>query len=134
MATIQRFVNDLPEPRASLGAFAIPNRFDHQVAKWPVVEKELADHVEQLSAERDTLLFQLLQNSDENLALTRFLGNEVPQMADLVLTDAMNPTEALFETIRIPRQVVVDCEMRAGGLFLRRPHQWQPGSARPCLG
>src|SRR6266478_1242527 len=34
-------------------------------------------------------------------------------MADLGLSDAMNAAEALFEAIGIPRQIVIDHEMRA---------------------
>ena len=43
-----------------------------------------------------------------DIALAGFLGDEVPEMADLRLADAVDAAEALFEAVRIPRQVVVD--------------------------
>ncbi|MNP11897.1 hypothetical protein D3C76_1041070 [compost metagenome] len=52
--------------------------------------------------------FQFFEKLLENLTLSGLLGNDVPQMADLRLANAVDTTKALFETIRVPGEVVID--------------------------
>jgi len=47
-----------------------------------------------------------------NVALTSFRGDEVPQVTNLQLAYAVDSTEALFQPVRIPGQVVIDHEVR----------------------
>src|SRR6202035_2450237 len=35
-------------------------------------------------------------------------GDKIPEMANLLLANTVNAPEALFEAIRIPRQVIID--------------------------
>ena len=43
-----------------------------------------------------------------DVAFAGLFGDEIPEVADLMLADAVDAPEALFEAVRIPRQVVVD--------------------------
>ena len=95
-----------------LGLLAVPDRLDQQVAQALPAEG-LTEHVEDLIAERLALLVQLLEEPLEDLALASVLGDEVPQVADLGLADAVNPAEPLLDAVRVPRQVVVDHEVSA---------------------
>jgi hypothetical protein len=38
-------------------------------------------------------------------------GNQIPQMADLALADAMDAAKALFHAVGVPGQVVIDHEV-----------------------
>ena len=42
-----------------------------------------------------------------------FFGDQVPQVADLGLADAVDAPEALLQPVRVPGQVVIDHQMRA---------------------
>ena len=41
------------------------------------------------------------------------MGDQVPEVADFALTNAVNTAESLFDTIGVPGQVVVDHEVGA---------------------
>ena len=51
---------------------------------------------------------ELLEQAVVDVALAGLLGDEVPEVADLGLADAVDAAEPLFEAVRVPRQVVVD--------------------------
>ena len=101
------------EAGAHLGLVAVADRLDQQVAQRPALELELAEHVEDLAAERLARLLQLLQQRAIDIALARLVGDQVPQVADLGLADAVDAAEALLEAVRVPRQVVVDHQVGA---------------------
>ena len=48
-----------------------------------------------------------------NVAFACFLGDKIPQVTDFDLTNAVDTTESLLEPIGIPRQVVIDHQVRA---------------------
>ncbi len=77
------------------------------------LELELAEHVEDLAAQRLARLFELLQQLAIDVALAGLLGHQVPQVADLGLADAVDAAEALLEAVRVPRQVVVHHQVGA---------------------
>ena len=52
---------------------------------------------------RLALDFELLQQTVIDIAFAGLLGDEVPEMADLGLPDAVNATEALLQPVRVPR-------------------------------
>ncbi len=106
-------LDDLRQPRADFGLVAVADRLDQQVAQRPPLELELAQHVEDLAAQRLARLLQLFQQRAIDVALARLLGDEVPQVADLGLADAVDAAEALLDAVRVPRQVVVDHQVRA---------------------
>ena len=77
------------------------------------LELELAKHVEHLAAERLAGLLDLVQEGAVDVALAGLLGDQVPEVADLGLADAMDAAEALFQAVGVPGQVVVDHEVGA---------------------
>ena len=50
---------------------------------------------------------------DVDVALAGLLGDQVPEVADLGLADAVDAAEALLEAVRVPGQVVVDHQVGA---------------------
>ena len=72
---------------------------------------QLAQHVEDLSAQSRPSLLQLLQQLEIDLTLTGLVGHQVPQMADLGLADAVDAAKALLQAVGVPWQVVVHHEV-----------------------
>jgi hypothetical protein len=58
--------------------------------------KDLAKDVEDAPLEGRADRFQLGKEAVVDLALSGLLGDEIPQVANLLLANAMNATEALF--------------------------------------
>ena len=104
-------VDDLLHVRLGLGELAVADRVDQQRPQRRLAERG-AEHVEHLAAVGLALLLDLAQQPGEHLALAGVVGDEVPQAADLVLADAVDPAEALLDPVRVPRQVVVDHQVR----------------------
>ena len=73
--------------------------------------EDFAEDVEDTAIEGFVDGFQLGEQAVIDLALAGLLGDEVPQVTDLVLADAVDAPEALFEAVRVPRQVVIDHEI-----------------------
>jgi hypothetical protein len=81
--------------------------------RYPITDGELTEDVEDLPLQRAARLLQLVEERLIDLALARLGGDEVPQVTDLWLADAMDAAEALLEPIGVPREVVVDHQVRA---------------------
>ena len=73
----------------------------------------LAEHVEDLTAQGLALLVKFLQQPVIDLAFAGLLGDEIPEMANLGLADAVDAAEPLLEAVGVPGQVVVDHQMGA---------------------
>ncbi len=58
------------------------------------------------------MLLDLREEALEHHALAGPVSHEVPQVADLLLADAVDAAEALLNPVRVPRQVVVDHQVR----------------------
>ena len=93
------FVDDRRQAGAHLGLVAVADGLDQQLAQRPALELELAEHVEDLAAERLAGLLQLLQQRAIDVALAGLLGDQVPEVADLGLADAVDAAEALLERL-----------------------------------
>ena len=107
---VERAVDDLIHACFDLGIIAVADRLDQQVFERDVVEG-LAEHIEDLAAERGAFDLDLVEQLLEHLAFAGAHGNDVPQVADLGLADAVDAPEALFESVGVPRQVIVDHEV-----------------------
>jgi hypothetical protein len=107
-------VDDLEELAADLLLVAVADRLDEQVLEAAVAE-HFAEDVIDATAERLALLLKLLQQPPVDVALASLGGDHVPHVADLGLPDAVNAAETLLDAVGVPRQVVVDQQMRAGG-------------------
>ena len=93
------------------GVTAVAHGFDEQFAQGAVVERDLAEYVEDLASQRLLLLLQFFKEFFEDLAFAGLGGDEVPEPAVLGLSYAVDSAEALFEAIWVPRQVIVHHEM-----------------------
>lgn len=106
-------VHDLRDIFAAILAVAAAYGLDEQFAQGFVVECDFAQYVKDFAAERCLLLLKLFEEPLKDLSLACLARNEVPQVADLFLADAVDPAEALFESVGVPRKVVVYHEVRA---------------------
>ena len=104
---VEGVVDALAEPGADLGLVAVADGLEEQVLEARLLE-DLAEDVEDAAFEGLALDFELFEQAVIDIALAGFLGDEVPEVADLLLADAVDAAEALFEAVRVPRQVVVD--------------------------
>ena len=104
-------VDDLMHLRLHVGPLAVVDGVQQQVAQRGLVER-FAEHVEDLAAVGLALLLDLVQQPGEDLAFAGVAGDEVPQPADLFLADAVDAAEALLDAVGVPRQVVVDHQVR----------------------
>ena len=93
------------------GPFAVLDGLQQQVAQRRLGER-LPEDVEDLAAVGLAHLLDLLQQAREDLALAGVGGDEVPEAADLLLADAVDAAEALLDAVGVPRQVVVDHQVR----------------------
>ena len=66
-----------------------------------------------MPAQRLAFFLQLLQQAEIDIAFAGFLGDEIPKVADLSLTDTVDTAKPLFEAIGVPRQVVIDHQIRS---------------------
>ena len=105
-------VDDLVEPGADLGVVAVADRLEEEVAQRVALER-LAEHVEDLAVVGLALLLDLGEQLGEDGAFPGVGRDEVPQVADLGLADAVDAAEALLDPVRVPREVVVDHEVGA---------------------
>ena len=94
----------------------VADGLDEQVAKrsaCPHRKLELAEHIEHLTAQRLARFLELLEQPAIHVALAGLLGDQVPQVADLGLADAVDAAEALLQAVRVPGQVVVHHQVGA---------------------
>ena len=94
------------------GLVAVADGLDQEVAQCVALE-DLAEDVEDSAAEGFALDFELLEQAAEDVAFAGLLGDEVPEVADLRLADAVDAPEALLDAVGVPGQVVVDHQVGA---------------------
>ena len=109
---VHRAVDHLEQPRANLRLFAVADRLHEELPQRAGLE-HFAKNVIDLAAERLSCRLQLLQQPLVHRALARLTRDQVPQVAHLRLPDAVDTAEALFQPVGVPRQVIVDHQMRA---------------------
>ncbi len=110
---VEGVLDGLGQARADLGLLAVADRLDEQIAQRLALELQLAEHVEDLAAQAPARLLELLQQLAVDVALAGLLGDEVPEVADLGLADAVDAPEALLDAVGVPGQVVVDHQVGA---------------------
>ncbi len=72
-----------------------------------------SEDVKDSITERFALTCQFLEELSEDVAFARVEREEIPEMADFCLADPVDASEALFDAVRVPRQVIVCHEVRA---------------------
>ena len=113
LTAIERVVHRGIESGAHFGLVAVADGLDQQIAKRAALEMKFAEHVEDLAAERLSRLLQLFEQLAIDVAFACLFSHEIPEVTHLRLTNAVDPAEALLESIGIPRQVVVHHQMCA---------------------
>src|SRR5688500_14885977 len=94
-------------------AVAIPDGLNQEVSQRAALELKLAGHVENSTAKSLAGLFQLFKQGAVNVSLSGFVRDQIPEMAYLRLSDAMDTAKALLDSVRVPRKVVVHHQVRA---------------------
>ena len=112
-AAVEGVIDRSLKAGANLGLLPVAYGLNHEFAQRPPFEVELAEHVKHLTAERFPRLLQLLQELAVDVAFARLVRHQVPEVTHLGLTDAVYPPKALFQTVRVPGQVVVHHQVRA---------------------
>jgi hypothetical protein len=110
--SISQVIDRLVEAGLDLGPVAVPDRLDEQVAK-PLLPEKLAQDIEDTAAQCLPLQLDLLQEALVYVALARLFRQQVPEVANFGLPNAVNAAEPLFLTVRVPGQVIVDHQVRA---------------------
>src|SRR5579884_3121477 len=113
VVAVKRLVYHPREAGAHLWPVAVANSLYDQFAQRAALKLHLAQHVKDLAAQRITFLLQLAQQRGKYLTLACLGGDEVPEMADLCLPDAVNAPETLLQAVGVPGQVVVDHQVGA---------------------
>ena len=113
VCSVERILDDRLRRARTSGLLAVADGFDQQFAQRAAFELKLAEHVEHLSAEGLPLLLQLFEEAPVDIAFAGFVRHQIPEVADFGLADAVNAPEPLFQPVRVPRQVVIDHQMRA---------------------
>ena len=103
---IEGVVDSLAETGANFRLVAVADGLEEQILEAVALE-DFAKNVEDTAIERVALDAKFFEKPEIDIAFAGFLGDEIPEVADLLLADAVDAAEALFEAIRIPRQVVV---------------------------
>src|SRR5262245_59518445 len=97
---------DLPgQARAHLRMITVADGLDQQVLEAGLLE-DFAEDVEDAALERLALDFELLQEAVVDVALAGLLGDQVPEVADPGLADAVDAAEPLLEAVGVPGQLV----------------------------
>ena len=91
---------------------AILDRLEQQVLERDAVE-QFAEHVIDTAAQRLARSLQLFEQPRVNLAFAGIRRDEIPEVANLGLADAVDAAEPLLDLVRVPRQIVVDHEVAA---------------------
>jgi len=111
VGTVHSVFNRLGEARTNLGLIAVSDRLNEKFAKGSSVELELTKNVENLSSESGARFFEFFEEASINISFSCLVRNEIPKVADLCLTDAVDTAKALLKAIRIPRQIIVHHEV-----------------------
>ena len=113
MVVVQGMFDHLRQPGAGFGLVAVADRLQEQFPQRAVVEHETPQDVEDLTTEGAAFFIQLFKQPVADFALAGILGYQVPKVAHFGLTDAVDASEPLLQTVGIPREVVIDHQVPA---------------------
>ena len=112
---IDRAIDLAEKARLHVFLLAILDRLEKQILERRALE-QFAQHVIDATAQRLARNLQLFEETGINLAFARVGRDEIPEVANLGLPDAVDAAEPLLDLVRIPGQVVIDHQSaRAGG-------------------
>jgi len=105
-------VDLLVQPGSHFGLIAVADGLQQQILQTGFLE-DFAQDVEHAPVQGFALDFDLLQQPVVDVAFAGFLGDQVPQVTNFGLVDAMDAAEPLFQPVGVPGQVVVDHQVGA---------------------
>jgi hypothetical protein len=108
---VRQVIDGLMQAGLDLGLVTVPDRLNEQIAE-PLLAEELAEDVEDTSTERLPLQLDLFQEALVYVTFSRLFRQQIPEMAYFGLADAVNAPEPLFQPVRVPRQVIIDHQVR----------------------
>jgi hypothetical protein len=111
LVPVECIADDLRQACLYFRLFAVTYSFYQEFPQGFAGELYLAENIEHLAAKGLACFLEFVEESAVNVTLTSLLGYQVPEMADLGLADAVNPSEPLLDTVGVPWQVVVDHEV-----------------------
>ena len=111
MLVVECGIDALRQPCTDIRTVVVADCIQEEVLQ-ALLLKDLTQNVKNPSLEGFVDGFQLAEKAVKDLTLSGLFGHEVPQMADLLLTDTMNSSEPLLQTVRVPRKVIVDHQIR----------------------
>ena len=106
VVAVEGIFDALAKPGADFRLVAVADGFEEQILEADTLE-DFAKDVEDAAIERFALDPKFFKKPEIDVTFAGFLGDKVPEVADLLLADAVDAAEALFEAVWIPRQVVV---------------------------
>ena len=95
MIGVESGIDALIQPLADIRAVVVNDGVEEELLEAFLL-KDLAKDVEDATLESRADRFQLGKEAVVDLALSGLLGDEIPQVANLLLADAMNAAEALL--------------------------------------
>ena len=107
MGDVESIVDAVEAFSLALGPVVVADGVQQEILEAPFL-KHLTKDVEDTAIEGFVDGFQLSEQAVIDRPFAGLLGDEVPEMTDLLLADAVNAPEALFEAVRVPRQVIID--------------------------
>src|SRR5579884_2665858 len=110
---VQGMIDDLKQASPDCGLVAVADCLQEQLAEGTILEGESPQNVEDLAPQCFPLLVQLLQQAIVNLALACVFRDEIPQVANFSLADAVDAAKALLQPVGVPGQVVIHHEVSA---------------------
>src|SRR6476646_10026133 len=107
MLSVRQIIDDLMQTGLHVRLITIPDRLDEKISEALLAEK-LAENIEDASAEGLPLQLDFFEETLVHITFARLVRQQVPEMTHFGLADPVNAAEALFEAVRVPRQVIVD--------------------------
>ena len=107
LVVFQGVFDNLKQTGADIGPVAIADGLHQQFTQWTVIERNLAQNIEDLSAKGVALFTEFSEQALINRAFACFGGDKIPKVTHLSLANAVNSPESLLNAIRIPRQIIV---------------------------
>ena len=103
-------IYNLKESRLDFVFFSILNGLKQKIFQGTFF-KQFAEHIIDTAAQGFAGSLKFFQEAGIDFSLAGVFSDKIPKMADLNLTNPVNASEALFNFIGIPGQIVVDHQM-----------------------
>lgn len=112
MVAVERGIKDPGKESLYFRLLAVPDCLDEKIAEGFPLELEPAEDIENLTPQRLPGLLKFFQKASVDVAFTCLLGDQIPEMADLGLSDTMDTPEALLDAVGIPGEIVINHQVR----------------------